>query len=228
AQRWIVSDDGLDYTFRLARAEWIGGGGKVTAFQVVPRLKLAMARASRNPLKPVLGAIESIEAMTDEVLVIRLKAPRPNFLQLIGQPEMGILRAGRGTGPFRAAPGPEGSIALEPVRSADEEEESASPAPPPLILRGESAARAVARFALGGADLVLGGTAGDLPVAQAAALPAARLVFDPVAGLFGLAFVRGEGPFATPEARRALAMAIDRPAIAAAFAVPGLQPRESL
>jgi oligopeptide transport system substrate-binding protein len=227
AQRWIVSDDGLDYTFRLARAEWIGGGGRVTAFQVVPRLKLAMARASRNPLKPVLGAIESIEAMTDEVLVIRLKAPRPNFLQLLGQPEMGILRAGRGTGPFRAAGGPDNSVTLEPVAGPDEEEGSA-PRPPPLLLRGEPAARAVARFSLGGADLVLGGTAADLPVAQAAGLGGARLVFDPVAGLFGLAFVRGEGPFADPAARRALAMAVDRAGIAAAFAVPGLQPRDSL
>jgi peptide/nickel transport system substrate-binding protein len=49
-----------------------------------------------------------------------------------------------------------------------------------------------------------------------------------VAGLFGLAFAAPEGAFARMETRHALAMAIDRPALAAAFGVPGLQARESL
>src|SRR4028119_849835 len=44
AQRWIVSDDGLRYTFRLARAEW-PGGGRITAQQVVAR--------PRGPARPV-------------------------------------------------------------------------------------------------------------------------------------------------------------------------------
>ena len=31
AQSWIVSDDGLRYTFRLRRAAWVDGGSRVTA-----------------------------------------------------------------------------------------------------------------------------------------------------------------------------------------------------
>src|SRR3569623_1796066 len=59
AQSWIVSNDGLRYTFRLARMDWPGGGGRITAAAVVARLKAAAA-SSRNPLKPVLGAIDEI------------------------------------------------------------------------------------------------------------------------------------------------------------------------
>src|SRR3954454_8681137 len=38
AQSWIVSNDGLRYTFRLARMDW-PGGGRITAEEVVARLK---------------------------------------------------------------------------------------------------------------------------------------------------------------------------------------------
>ncbi|HEU0098880.1 MAG TPA: ABC transporter substrate-binding protein [Allosphingosinicella sp.] len=224
AQRWIVSDDGLRYTFRLGKADW--RGGRITAEQVVARLKAAAAPASRNPLKPILGAIDEIVAMTDDVLEISLKSPRPNFLQLLAQPEMAIVRDGQGSGPYRAERRPDGSVRLA-LPEAEGEEAGESPVPP-LLLRGESAAAATARFAERQSDLVLGGTFGDLALARAAGAPAAQLRFDPVTGLFGLAFIAAEGPFARMETRQALAMAIDRPALIAAMGVPGLAPRESL
>jgi peptide/nickel transport system substrate-binding protein len=223
ARRWIVSDDGLRYTFRLGEASW--GGRRITADQVVARLRAAVAPASRNPLRPVLGAIDEIVAMTDDVLEISLKSPRPNFLQLLAQPEMAIIRGAEGSGPYRAERRPDGSIRLAP---AEAEAPDGDPPPPPLLLRGESAALAAARFGERQADLVLGGTLGDLPLARAVRAPTAQLRFDPVAGLFGLAFAAPEGPFARLETRHALAMAIDRPALAAALGVPGLQARESL
>src|SRR3712207_1299096 len=49
AQSWIVSDDGLRYTFRIARTNW-ANGRPVTAEQVAARLRAAIGRASRNPL----------------------------------------------------------------------------------------------------------------------------------------------------------------------------------
>jgi oligopeptide transport system substrate-binding protein len=224
AQRWIVSDDGLRYTFRLGKASW--SGGRITAEQVVARLRAAAAPASRNPLRPILGAVDEIVAMTDDVLEISLKSPRPNFLQLLAQPEMAIVRGGEGSGPYRAERRPDGAIRLVPIE-ADREEGESSP-PPPLLLRGESAALAAARFGEGQADLVLGGTLADLPLARAVRAPAAQLRFDPVTGLFGLAFAAAEGPFARMEVRQALAMALDRPGLAAALGVAGLQARQSL
>jgi peptide/nickel transport system substrate-binding protein len=225
AQSWIVSDDGLRYTFRLRRIEWTGGG-RVTADQVVTRLSATLTNASRNPLKPILGLVRRIEAMTDEVLEITLRAPRTHFLQLLAQPELAILMGSRGTGPYVAAPQADGSVLLSLPPATDEDEEE--PVKPTIALRGERASLAVARFMAGGADLVTGGTAGDLPFARAADPRAASLQFDPVAGLFGLVFQRTDGPFSEPAARRALAMAVDRDNIVAALAVPGLAPRATL
>jgi peptide/nickel transport system substrate-binding protein len=226
AQSWIVSDDGLRYTFRIARTKW-SNGAPVTAEQVAARLRAAIGRASKNPLKPLLGAIAEVEAMTENVLEVSLRAPRPNLLQLLAQPEMGIIRNTQVAGPYGAKPRGDGSLLLTLPDEEDErpEEESGQGE---IILRGESAAMAVARFDRGLADLVTGGTVGDLPIARAAGIPAAALRFDPAAGLFGLAFARTDGIAGDPEMRRALSMAIDRAALVAAFRVPDLLPRETI
>jgi oligopeptide transport system substrate-binding protein len=224
AQSWIVSDDGLRYTFRIRRTNW-AGGGRVTAQQVVARLRAALSRASRNPLKPVLGAVDDIVAMTDEVIEISLRGPRPNFLQLLAQPEMTIVEGNAGTGPYRLLRAEGGTMTLEPLRGEDEE---AGVALPEIALRGERAASAIARFQAGRADLVIGGTIGDLPIARAAEPPAASLALDPAAGLFGLAFTARDGPLADPAVRGALAMAVDRQALAALLGLPRISVRTNL
>ena len=226
AQRWIVSDDGLRYTFRLARAEW-PGGGRITAHQVAARLRAAASPSSRNPVKPVLGAIQEIVAMTDEVLEISLKSPRPGFLQLLAQPEMAVIRNGGGTGPYRLSDASDGGIQLS-LPPADEEEDEGGETAPPIVLTGARAAVAVAQFIGGDAELVIGGRIADLPIAQTAQPPATSLVFDPVSGLFGLSFGSIEGPLGEPEVRQALAMAIDRPALVAALRVPALQATDTI
>jgi len=224
AQSWIVSDDGLRYTFRLRRTEW-PGGGRVTAQQVAARLKASFSRASRNRLKPVLGAIGDVVAMTDEVLEISLLGPRPNLLQLLAHPELAIILDGRGTGPYRIADSEGPALRLELPRGDDEEAEDDAP---DILLRGQGTARAVARFVEGRTDLVLGGDAGGLPILRAADVAAAAVRYDQASGQFGLAFAAREGPLADPAVRRALSMAVDRQAIAAALQVPRPSVRTSL
>ena len=103
AERWNVSDDGLSYIFRLAATD-LPNRRKLTAQQVARILKRSLSTASANPLKDTLGAVDDIVAMTDRVIEIRLKAPRPNLLALLAQPEFGVVRTGHGTGPFQVAP----------------------------------------------------------------------------------------------------------------------------
>jgi peptide/nickel transport system substrate-binding protein len=225
AQSWIVSDDGLRYTFRIARTNW-SNGAPVTAEQVAARLRATIGRASKNPLKVLLGAVTEVEAMTENVLEISLRAPRPNLLQLLAQPEMGIIRNNLVTGPYRAQPRGDGALLL--TLPDEEEQPDDGSGEGEIILRGESAAMAVARFDRDLADLVTGGTVGDLPIARAAGIPPAALRFDPAAGLLGLAFTRREGIGGDPEMRRALSMAIDRAALVAALGVPDLLPRQTL
>ena len=226
AQSWIVSDDGRRYTFRLRRALW-ARGERVTAEQVVARLQAALSRASRNRLKPVLGAIADVEAMTDQVLEIRLVNPRANFLQLLAQPEMAIIANGEGTGPYRMGGRVGGALRLVPPLPEDEE----APQDEGVVeiqLAGASPAIAIARFRADEADFVTGGTAGDLPILRAAEVPQAQIAFDPTLGLFGLAFQSAQGPLGDPAVRRALSMAIDRAAILERFSVPDWRPRTGL
>lgn len=227
AQSWIVSDDGLRYTFRLARTRW-DDGTRITADQVVARLRAAISPASRNRLKFLLQMIDQIVPMTDEVLEISLLSPRPHFLQLLAQPDMAIVRGGHGTGPLRAVPDEEAGRLLLAFPRDEEAEEEEEPDGPAVRLAAGRAAIAVARFRRGAADLVLGGSLADLPVVRAAAPGGNALAFDPVEGLLGLAFT-GRGPAGGDAVlRQALAMAVDRAAIVAALDIGGLQPRTSL
>ena len=84
AERWNVTDDGLSYIFRLRSMEW-PDGRKLTAQQVARLLRRQIASRSNNPLKDTLGAIDEIVPMTDRVLEISLKAPRPHLLQLLAR-----------------------------------------------------------------------------------------------------------------------------------------------
>ena len=226
AERWNVSDDGMSYIFRIAPAEW-HGGGKITAQQVARILKRTLGPRSRNPLRDTLGAVNDVVAMTDRVVEIRLKAPRPNLLALLAQPEMAILRGSAGGGPFTIAPEPAENGALRLTREvvAGEDERAQEQA---VLLAGATAAKAVRAFAAGDTDLVLGGTFADLREAQAAGLPRGRLRFDPASGLFGLVPVRSGDALDDPEIRRILSAAIDRDAIMATLGVPGLAPRATL
>ena len=226
AERWNVSNDGLSYIFRLASGEW-PSGRKITAHQAARILRRTLAGSSNNSLKDTLGAVDEIVAMTDRVLEIRLKAPRPNLLQLLAQPEFALVRESEGTGPFRIADGsaPAGFVRLERrVTGLDGEEGRTEQ----LWLGGSDAPTAVRRFMAGEADLVLGGTFADLPYPRRVKLSRGALRFDPVAGLFGLAPARSGGPIADPELRRLLAQSIDRDALIAALHVPGLVGRATL
>ena len=227
AQRWTLSDDGLRYTFRLARTTW-SNGSPIKAEQVAARLRAAASVSSRNPLKPMLGAIDEIVAMTDEVLEISLKSPRPHFLQLLAQPEMAILKEAEGSGPYRMSKADNGAILLSLPLEDEEDELPRRRETPPILLSASRSAAAIARFQQGDADLVLGGTLGDLPIARAAEPPGNSLVLDPTAGLFGFSIAAVAGPLGQAEIRHALSMAIDRAALAALLGAPGLQPRETL
>ncbi|UUR07903.1 ABC transporter substrate-binding protein [Sphingomonas glaciei] len=223
AERWAVSDDGLSYVFRLRTASW-SDGRKVRARDVVRLIERQLDRRSRNPLFDTIGAVREVVAMTDRVIAVELNAPRPHLLQLLAQPEFGLVRGGGGTGPFTDST--EGG-AIDLVRTlpgfdGDEAQQQR------VRLTAAPAQRAIESFVGGDSELVLGGTVADFPLASAAKLPRNTLRIDPVLGLFGLVPARDEGPAADLETRALLDEAIDRDALVAALAVPGLQPRLSL
>ena len=226
AERWNVSDDGLSYIFRISSGEW-PSGRKISAHQVARILRRAIGNNSNNPLKDTLGAIEEIVAMTDRVLEIRLRAPRPNLLQLLAQPEFALVRDNEGTGPFTIA-GTERATGVIRLQRRVEALDGEQGRREEVWLGGALAPHAVQAFVRGDTDLVLGGSFVDLAHVQKARIPRGALNFDPVAGLFGLAPARESGPLADPELRRLLAQAMDRDALIAALGVPGLLGRATL
>ncbi|MDB5680031.1 MAG: transporter substrate-binding protein, partial [Sphingomonas bacterium] len=221
AERWIVIDAGRTYIFRLREAEW-SDGAKVTAVDVATILKRAIAPSSRNPLKPFLSAIDDVAVMTDAVIEVRLSRPRPDLLKLFAQPELAILRQNPlgGSGPLRiVSTGGDGVLmrpATDLTRSPDDEGPVATPEQDVRLI-GETASRAVARFAAKLSDYVAGGTVADFPLIARAAIAPTNIKLEPAAGLFGLAVVRREGLLASAAGRAAIAQALDRPALIAAI-----------
>ena len=216
AERWIVTDGGTSYIFRLSEARW-PDGSPVTTTQVVQQLRRQLAPGSRNPLKPFLTAIDEVVAMTPQVIEVSLDRPRPDLLKLFAQPELAIQRDGGGTGPLRPAePG-----YLRTVPDPSRVDGDGRPLPdrtPRVRLIGETAARAIARFAAGRAELVAGGGFADWPLIQLADLPPAAVRVDPAAGLFGLSFADRDGFLTDPANRAAVAQAIDGAAAVQAVA----------
>ena len=208
---------------RRGTANW-SDGRKVTAQQVARILKRSLAPGSVNPLKDTVGAIDDIVAMTDRVIEIRLRAPRPNMLNILAQPEFAIVREGLGTGPFNlgTGPGKPGELRLTREMVSPDEDTAQKEE---IVLNAASAPEAIRAFVAGNTDLVLGGTFADLPFAQRARLPRNSLRFDPASGLFGLVPTRSGTPLDDVGVRQLLSQAIDRDGLVDALRVTGLAPR---
>ncbi len=219
ADRWIVTDDGESYIFRLRDGTWPDGAA-IAAPQVATALRQAIGALRGTTLGLDLDGIAEIRSMTGRVIEIRLSRPMPDLLQLLAQPELGLLRKNRGAGPMRLRR--DGDVALltpiAPEKLGLPQPADWSASVRPVRLAALPAERAVARFAAGEVELVTGGRFEDLPRAAAAAgIARGALRLDPVTGLFGLAVADSGGLLATAEVREAVSMAIDREAIAAAF-----------
>lgn len=209
AERWIVTDDGRSFIFRLQNATW-ANGDPVSSDQVARALRQRIAAERRTRLAPGLNIIRDIRAMTGRVIEIRLDAPKPDFLTLLAQPEMGIRRGGRGTGPLTAKPvGDWTEFKTPEMRDADGNLDEA-PRQRLLFARGEPAANAIGRFTLGRSETVLGGQFQHLPLLAVSQVDRNAVRFDPVSGLFGLVIVENTGFLESPVNRAAISMAIDR------------------
>ena len=229
ADRWIVTDDGQSYIFRLRDGTW-ADGSPLTGETARAALRQALAAAQRGPLAPDLTIVDEVRAMASRVVEVRLSRPAPDFLQLLGRPELGLAHRGHGAGPMALRR--EGSVALltpiAPERRGLPAVKDWAGQVRTLRLSGEAARGAVQRFDADRAVVVLGGTFDHWPELAETRLPAATVRIDPVVGLFGLAVAHQDGFLAEAENREAVAMAIDRDALAQALRAPGWTPTTRL
>lgn len=227
AERWIVTDDGLSYIFRLRDSNW-PDGEEISAEDVRNLLRALLRQLDGTSLGLDLAKITEVRAMTGRVVEIRLSGPMPDFLRLLAQPEMGLVRSGAGAGPM--------------VVSRDEDEPIArlSPLPPQergyparedweeqfrqLTIRSLPATQAVQAFSGGEADLLLNGTLASFPMSQLGPLSRGNIQVDPALGILGLVVRNDDGALSEPDVREALSMAIDRTELIAPFGLGGWQP----
>ncbi len=230
ADRWIVTDDGQSYIFRLRDGHWANGDPITadTARRAFNAARKALAD-SRSPERQALAAdlegIDEVRAMAGRVIEVRLARPMPYLLQLLAQPELGLIHKGQGTGSMTVvrAGGVATLSAIDPAQLGLPPIENWDRRTRPVRMRELPGSRAVAAFNDGSVDLVLGGRLQDFALTRSVGILRGTIQIDPVVGLFGLRVMRSDGFLGDPANREALAMAIDRDGLMAPFGVGGWQ-----
>ncbi|HEV7232774.1 MAG TPA: ABC transporter substrate-binding protein, partial [Sphingorhabdus sp.] len=213
ANRWIVTDDGMSYIFRLNKTRW-NDKREVTSDEVAELLTARIRDLRKGRFVAELAVIDRVVPMTGKVVEVRLNAPMPYLLEMLAQPEFGLVRNGFGSGPMQAEK--LGEAMQLRLKGLDEKGDPLLE-PETVTLRSSKASLALARYAEGQSDFVDGGRFEDFTLLDAAGIDAGDIHFDSVPGLFGLLFT-GSGPFLSdPQNREAMAMAIDRPKLLTAF-----------
>lgn len=225
ADRWIVTDDGLSFIFRLREGTW-PDGRELTAESVRSELARVIRRLDGTALGLDLVPIEQLRAMAGRVIEIRLSSPVSTLLQLLAQPELTLVRGEGGTGDMMLVQEENGAILSMKAPSArgEPEEEDWANHVRPLHLHAASAEDAISSFNDGKIDLMLGGRIGAWPLADTGPLSRGTVRIDPAIGLFGLQVRRASGLLSDAAGREAVALAIDRPALIAPFNIGGWTP----
>lgn len=231
AERWHVSQDGLFYTFKLREASW-PDGEPITAEEVSRILDLTVDQLEGTSLGLDFDKLEEVRAMAGRVIELRLSSPMPEFLRLLAQPELGLMKNGAGSGPMTLAIGEEDDFstlaALPPESRGLPAVRNWEGLTRPLNLRVLPAKAAVDDFSNGDIDLLLNGKLSDLPLAELGPLSRGTIQIDPTQGIFGLAFLSADGLLADAARREALSMAIDREALIQPFGLAGWQPMTAI
>lgn len=227
AERWIVTDDGQSYIFRLRDSDW-ADQRPITAKDVRVLLRDAIAQLKGTSFGLDLAKISEIRVMTERVIEVRLTGPMPDFLRLLAQPELGFVKSGSGAGPMLMTRDEADTVAqltaLPPESRGMPARENWQELSRPLQLQAMPVEQAVAAFTNGSVDLVLNGRIVDFPLAQVGPLSRGTILVDPALGLLGLAFMHDRGVLSDPARREALSMAIERSALIQPFGLGGWQP----
>ena len=225
ADRWIITDDGLSYIFRLRDGTWTDGS-PLTAVSARTALRKALADIKGTPLANDLSAISEIRAMAGRVVELRLSYRHPDLLQLLAQPELGLSNQGVGAGPMSLAR--DGNLAmLTPIPPGSRglpKEEGWKERARTLLIAASPMEQAVEDLRAGKTSLVMGGSGADYPLAGRVGIAHGVVRIDPVSGLFGFAVVRATGFLSESANREAIAMAINRDALGRALDIRGWTP----
>ncbi|MED5402270.1 MAG: ABC transporter substrate-binding protein, partial [SAR324 cluster bacterium] len=109
AESWIISADGLTYSFKLRNGVKFHDGSAFDSADVVFSLERARSEKSTNAQKALFAAIEDVNAQGANTVIVTLKTPTGNFLFNMGWGDAVIVDSASaasnkskpvGTGPF--------------------------------------------------------------------------------------------------------------------------------
>lgn len=222
AERWIVTDDGESYIFRITEFD-LPDGTRLTAQTVAEVLERAVQRLDGTSIGLDLAKISDIRAMTGRVIEIRLRSPMPGLLNLLAQPELGIALREGDAGPMTARIEGASAVleAIPPEQRGLSVQQDWEDLVRTVNITALAPREAAQAFARGQVDVLLGGRLETLPLAVTGALSRGTVRLDSAMGLFGLDVVKPEGFLGSSANREALSMAIDRPALVQQFNVGG-------
>jgi peptide/nickel transport system substrate-binding protein len=224
ASSWQMTNDGASWTFTLRDGVRFQDSTALDASAVVASFE--RGRSSRaSAYRTLFGdpsAILSVQAVAPRTVRFDLGAPFGPFLAHLASPQAAIARGAAGTGPFAPSAGalaPDGTLTLRRNDSYWGRDAAGKQLPylDGLVLRPvRDAASRLAELRAGRAEVAL-----DLPIAQASSARSdPSLVVSPRrdAALASLGIDVKAAPFDRAEARRAVAMAVNRNALSAAYA----------
>ena len=222
ASSWRMTNDGLSWTFTLRDGVRFHDGTALDAAAVVASFDRGRTTRAFQSVFGDPSAIQSIQAVDWRTVRFDLRAPFGPFLAHLAAPQTAIARVGDvGTGPFAA---PAGALALDgtlTLRRNDAywDHDAAGKQLPyldGLVVRPvRDAPSRLAELRAGRVDVAL-----DLPIAQAStARSDPSLLVSPRkdAALASVGINIAAAPFDRPEARRAVAMAVNRNALSAVY-----------
>ena len=234
ASSWRFVDDGRSLILRLRPVKWSDGKPLESANVVAAFRRAATAREAVVAQSGLTGADAiaarrlpatrlGVMAPIARVVELRLDSASPLLLGWLAEPGLAVVRADATLADYKASGTPAQRV-LKRTRMA------ASPEARPAeitITGNPDAAAAVAAFVAGKTDIVIGDGIEGLGQARTVARNDA-LRIDPLWGVYGYVANTLKGPLADAGVRRALAMAIDRPAVVAQFGIAAIAPVEGL
>jgi ABC-type transport system substrate-binding protein len=223
ASSWQMTNDGASWTFTLREGVSFHDGLPLDASSVIASFERGRTTRAYRALFEDPSAIQTIHAVDPRTVRFDLRAPFGPFLAHLAAPQTAIARAnGAGTGPFTAtasALAPDGTLTLGRNDLYWRRDASGKQLPylDGLVFRPvRDATSRLAELRGGRVEVAL-----DLPIAQASSARSdPSLLASPRkdAALASLGIDATTAPFDRPEVRRAVAMAVNRSALAAVYA----------
>jgi peptide/nickel transport system substrate-binding protein len=223
ATSWRLGNDGTSWTFTLRDGVRFQDGATLDAAAVAASFERGKATRAYHVLFDEPSAITSVRAVDPETVRFDLRAPFGPFLAHLASPQAAIAHTSTvGTGPFAASPSalaPDGTLTLRRNDSYWRRDAVGKQLPylDGLVLRPvRDATSRLTELRAGRVDVAL-----DLPIAQASSArsdPSLVVAASKDVALASLGIDATMTPFDRADVRRAVAMAVNRGALAAVYA----------